>query len=108
MSFLHPQSLGLSRGHFYFAQRGHYHFAASAPCFSDPPGLSPTRRGRSLNANGPARASIFVPNPPSRFFPQRPPARALARTPFHGPTLIVLWGGVTILDAESPMLKSND
>src|ERR1019366_7104730 len=30
LSFLHPQSLGLSRGHFYFAQRGHYHFAASA------------------------------------------------------------------------------
>ena len=26
---MHPQSLGLSRGHFYFAQRGHYHFAAS-------------------------------------------------------------------------------
>ena len=30
MSFLHPQSLGLSRGHFYFAQRGHYHFAATS------------------------------------------------------------------------------
>jgi hypothetical protein len=26
---LHPPSLGLSRGHFYFAQRGHYHFAAT-------------------------------------------------------------------------------
>src|SRR5689334_13054831 len=26
---MHPQSLGLSRGHFYFAQRGHYHFAAT-------------------------------------------------------------------------------
>jgi len=25
----HPTSLGLSRGHFYFAQRGHYHFAAT-------------------------------------------------------------------------------
>ena len=27
---MHPPSLGLSRGHFYFAQRGHYHFAATA------------------------------------------------------------------------------
>ena len=27
MSFFHPTSLGLSRGHFYFAQSGHYHFA---------------------------------------------------------------------------------
>jgi hypothetical protein len=26
---LHPPSLGLSRGHFYFAQRGHYHFAVT-------------------------------------------------------------------------------
>src|ERR1019366_8864230 len=24
-----PKAWGLSRGHFYFAQRGHYHFAAS-------------------------------------------------------------------------------
>jgi hypothetical protein len=29
LSFLHPQSLGLSRRHFYFAQRRHYHFAAT-------------------------------------------------------------------------------
>jgi hypothetical protein len=26
---LHTQALGLSRGHFYFALRGHYHFAAT-------------------------------------------------------------------------------
>jgi hypothetical protein len=29
MSFLHPPSLRLSRGHFYVALRGHYHFAAT-------------------------------------------------------------------------------
>ena len=30
---MHPPSLGLSRGHFYFAQRGHYHFAATGYSF---------------------------------------------------------------------------
>jgi hypothetical protein len=56
LSFLHPPSLGLSRGHFYFAQRGHYHFAVT-------PGISnwntlqefPGLGGSALIGGSPAR-----------------------------------------------------
>src|ERR1019366_4906587 len=104
LSFLHPQSLGLSRGHFYFAQRGHYHFAATwqknfgrklnrknllNPSFSAVRSLMISSPGSVHSPFSLIRITVFVLNSPSANLHKTefPPSASLTSVSSQRPSL---------------------